>query len=387
MSDADIISAMRRKAGVGRPPPDVQPLSPAKALRIAAAKAAEDTIGLVLQVLEVSEEKSAISRLPGEVPEHALLSLLEGPENAYGLAIFDRNTVAAIVEQQTVGRVLSLAPDVRPPTATDSVMCAPLCDRMLRLFEAQLAELPDPPAVAGYHTAAQLREARSIAIAFDDVPYRLYRLKLLLGREGREGEILLIFPHMPVASGPAQGHGHDFGAAFQEAVMKTEARLDTVLHRVSLTLSDVAGLQEGMMIPIPREALSRVELRAGERLISRARLGQINGKRALRVVLTTEDDDALEAELSSSGGFDMAALGGEGFPALSGGMQGEMGMEGDLPALGDLPAMGELPPLGDLPPLEDMAGDSVGGFPAVDGLPPLGDGEGFPAMGELPALE
>jgi len=32
MSDADIISAMRRKAGVGRPPPDVQPMSPAKAL-------------------------------------------------------------------------------------------------------------------------------------------------------------------------------------------------------------------------------------------------------------------------------------------------------------------------------------------------------------------
>lgn len=263
MSDADIISAMRRKAGVGRPPPDVQPLTPAKALRIAAAKAAEDTIGLVLQVTEVREERSAISRLPGEVPDHALLSLLEGPANAYGLMVFDRNTVAAIVEQQTAGRVLTLAPEARPPTATDFVMCTPLCNRMLRLFEAQLAELTDPPEIAGYHVAAQLREARSIAIAFEDVPYRLYRLKVMLGCEGREGEILLIFPHVPVASGPVHGTGRDFGVALQDMVMKTEARLDTVLHRLSLPLSEVSGLAEGMMLSIPREALSRVELRAG----------------------------------------------------------------------------------------------------------------------------
>ncbi|MBW6417398.1 FliM/FliN family flagellar motor switch protein [Celeribacter sp. PS-C1] len=365
MSDADIISAMRRKAGVGRPPPDVQPMSPAKALRLAMAKAAEDTIGLVLQVTEVVEERSTISRLPGQVPENALMSLLEGPNNAYGLAVLDKNAVSAIVEQQTTGKVLSLPPEDRPPTATDAVMCSDLCNQVLRQFESHIAEVAAPPEIAGFHVAAQLQEARSIAIAFDDVPYRLYRARVTLGRRGREGEVFFVFPFAaPKLKTLDEGAG-DFSSTFQNVVMKSEARLDTVLHRVRLTLGDVTSLTEGMMIPIPREALSRVEVRADDRLVSRARLGQINGKRALRVVICANGEDDAEAlghEAFGAGDI----VGATEFPALSG--VGDMGMSdpaggGDaLPPLGDLPAMGDLPSLGDL-----------GDLTPLSDLPPLGD--------------
>jgi len=357
MSDADVISAMRRKAGVGRPPPDVQPMSPTKALRLAAAKAAEDSIGLVMQVTHVAEERSSILRLPEQLPDDALLSLLEGPDNAYGLAVFDRNVVSAVVEQQTTGKVLKLPPEERAPTATDAVMCTEITDHILSLFETNVAEVADPPHVEGFRVAAQLREARSISIAFEDVPYRVYRISVSLGRGVREGEILLVFPYARATPKPVPGAPNNFGRDFQAVVMTSEARLDTVLHRIRLPLADVMSLEVGMVLSIPRSAVSKVELRADDRLVSRAQLGQINGKRAVRLIFMTGDDDPLDASYGpDEGGFgDMGApSGSSAVPALSNGM-------GDVPPMGDFPAMGDM---GDLPDLGH-----------------------FPAMGDLPSLE
>jgi len=376
MSDADIISAMRRKAGVGRPPPDVQPMSPAKALRVAAAKAAEDSIGLVMQVTHVAEERSSILRLPEQLPDDALLSLLEGPDNAYGLAVFDRNVVSAVVEQQTTGKVLKLPPEERAPTATDAVMCTEITDHILSLFETNVAEVADPPHVEGFRVAAQLREARSISIAFEDVPYRVYRISVSLGRGVREGEILLVFPYARATPKPVPGAPNNFGRDFQAVVMTSEARLDTVLHRIRLPLADVMSLEVGMVLSIPRSAVSKVELRADDRLVSRAQLGQINGKRAVRLIFMTGDDDPLDASYGpDEGGFgDMGApSGSSAVPALSNGM-GDVPPMGDFPAMGD---MGDLPPLGAFPALGDMGGD-------MGDLPDLGH---FPAMGDLPSLE
>lgn len=376
MSDADIISAMRRKAGVGRPPPDVQPMSPAKALRLAAAKAAEDSIGLVMQVTHVAEERSSILRLPEQLPDDALLSLLEGPDNAYGLAVFDRNVVSAVVEQQTTGKVLKLPPEERAPTATDAVMCTEITDHILSLFETNVAEVADPPHVEGFRVAAQLREARSISIAFEDVPYRVYRISVSLGRGVREGEILLVFPYARATPKPVPGAPNNFGRDFQAVVMTSEARLDTVLHRIRLPLADVMSLEVGMVLSIPRSAVSKVELRADDRLVSRAQLGQINGKRAVRLIFMTGDDDPLDASYGpDEGGFgDMGApSGSSAVPALSNGM-GDVPPMGDFPAMGD---MGDLPPLGAFPALGDMGGD-------MGDLPDLGH---FPAMGDLPSLD
>lgn len=384
MSDADIISAMRRKAGVGRPPPDVQPMSPAKALRLAAAKAAEDTIGLVLQVTDVTEHRSSIARLPDFLPEHALLSLLEGPDHAYGVAVLDRNVVSAIVEQQTTGKVLKLAPEERAPTATDAVMCSELTDNILSLFGTHVAAITAPPDVAGFRVAAQLREARSISIAFDDISYRLYRLSVSLGRGVREGEILFVFPYARPAPKPEPGAPNDFGRDFQAVVMKSEARLDTVFHRVRLPLADVMSLEVGMMLPIPRSAVSRVELRADDRLVSRAHLGQINGKRALRLIFASEADAAADGSLEGDEFGDMNMTGAPQDLLALAGDQNEFG---DLAAyndvgnfdaaegLGDLPDLGGLAPLGELGDLGDL-GEKVdfpdlGGFPSLADLPPL----------------
>ncbi|AJE47726.1 FliM/FliN family flagellar motor switch protein [Celeribacter indicus] len=366
MSDAELISAIRRKAGVGRPPPEVEPMSPAKALRLACAKAAEEVLGLVLQVTQVLEEKTALSRLPGTIPDFALLALLEGPRNACGLCVLDRNAVAAVVEQQTTGKVLRLAPEDRPPTATDAVMCSGVIDAMLAGFEGEVQHLPSPPDVAGFRFAAQLREPRSIAMAFDDVAYRLWRVTVSLGRGVREGEILFVFPCAPPVPPPAPGMQSDFTRDFQAAVMRAEARIDTVLHRLRMPLSEAMALAEGELLPLPREALSRVELRADGRFLSRARLGQLSGKRAVRLVDGPPQDARGQKEAAA--GFELPAPGA--LPGLSGGRG----------------AGGARPPLADLPPEELLSGDLA---VSPDGMAAAMEGAlrgaGEPAPGKVSA--
>jgi flagellar motor switch protein FliM len=381
MSDEDLISAMRRKAGVGRPPPDVTVMSAAKALRLAVVKAAEEATGMVMQVTDVREELTSTSRLPDVIPDHSLLALLEGPENTYGLAVFSLAVTTSVVEQMTTGNVQKHPPEDRKPTSTDSVMCFELIDSMLAFFEQIVAEAVDPPVVEGYRAAAQLSETRSIPIAFDDIRYRMYRLSVDMGRGLRNGEIMFIYPASRPKPKPEPGMPSDWERDFRTSVLKTKAVLETVLHRVSLPLSDVANLEVGMTIPIPHEALSRVEVVADGHRVSQGRLGQVNGYRAVRVDLhptALTDDD---------GGMD----GGAGFPALgSGALSDEMEM--DLPGLGDFPAMGSMGDEGDamsgeLPPLGDLGSD----FPTMgdmgDDLPALGDMGDFPAMGELPSLD
>lgn len=357
MPDEEVISAMRRKAGVGRPPPDVSPMSPQKALRLAFAKAGEDAIGLFLHVSEVEETQTSVRRVSELVPDHALMSVMNGPEESYGLCVLDRNTVAAIVEQQTAGRVLARVPEERPPTSTDAVMCSEVCDAILGLFDHLSAEVPQPPFVRGFRIGAQLREPRSITLAFEDIPYRLYRIALQLGRGERVGEAFLVFPFHEPRGADEESENEAFGRKFQEAVLRSEVRLETVLCRLRLPLSEVMALQAGGGIALPNDCLTRVEVRAEDRTLAWARLGQFSGKRALRLRWTPDREgepegidaasDLAPLSLETDGAFKMdeppvlaAALteGGGGEDDLAQfSLEEPFALEDSFPALDDLP--------------------------------------------------
>jgi flagellar motor switch protein FliM len=370
MADEDLISAMRRKVGVGRPPPEVTAMSAPKALRLALAKAAEANIGMVLQVNDVVESMTSISRLPDSIPDHSLLALLEGPEHAYGLAVFSLAVTTSVVEQLTTGNVQKHSPEVRDPTSTDSVMCFDLIDHMLANFETIVAEASSPPEIANYRTAAQLSETRSIPIAFDDIQYRMYRVSVEMGRGVRQGEILFVFPALRPKPKLEAGTQTVWETNFQASVMKTEAELETVLHRASLSLSEVSNLQVGMQIPVPKQALNRVELVVDGQRISVGRLGQVNGHRAVRIDLNPVEDS--DSEMSMTEGFE-----GNATMNIS-------GFADDMPALGGSPDSSDFGG-GEFADTA-MQGGIGGDFPSFAGdtdLPDLGD---FPAMAELPAL-
>ena len=97
----------------------------------------------------------------------------------------------------------------------------------------------------------------------------------------------------PVVSDPA------WTEHFQAEIARTAIRLDALLEGHSLTLGEVAALRVGQVLPLPKTALSRCELRNGPKLLFRCELGQADGRYSLRVDEVSPREEMEEAPRSS----------------------------------------------------------------------------------------
>ena len=390
MSDETELSAMRRKAGAGRPPPEIGRTTAATALRVAVAQAAEDVAALVALAAAVKEDRVVRDGFIDALPEHALLALCEDEAGRFGMVVMDPQALAALIEIQTTGRVVPHKAEPRAPTRTDAILSADFINRMLELFTELVAEadLPVLPAIEGFRYALPLADTRAVSMTLEDIPYRQYTLTMDLGSGAKEGQLQLLFPFDPPRRASI-ARGADDGETVGEAVMDTQAEMHAVLHRLELTLNEVVALEVGALVPVPRAALSRVTLEGVTGAeISSGRLGQVGGHRAVRISDELPDEAAVEAGLPATDAVS-AMPPGAAMPAMPDIPPApELGAPDALAGLGEAAGADALPPLGagDLPPLGDG-----GGLPPLEagGLPPLGGGE-LPPLGgdgDLPPLD
>lgn len=393
MSDERQLTAMHRKAGAGRPPPEIGRATAATALRVAVAQAAEDVAALVALAASVDEKRTVRETFVEELPEHALLALCEGPESRFGMVVIDPQALAALIEVQTTGRVVPHKAEPRAPTRTDAILSADFINRLQEVFAEMAAEadLPVLPAIEGFRYALPLSDARAVSMTLEDIPYRQFTLTLDMGGGAKEGQLQLLFPYDPPRRRPADGEATE---TLAETVMDSQAEMQVVLHRLDMPLQAVRALTVGQLMPVPQEALSSLVLEGvtGEQ-VSVGRLGQVNGHRAVRIVDEAASREAgsvaapMPAIQEAPAGLDMPPampdpisadpglppLGGDGLPPLGGDGLPPLGGGDDLPPLGG----GDLPPLGDIGGLGDL--DSACD---VDGLPPLDPAP--MAIGDLP---
>jgi flagellar motor switch protein FliM len=334
-------SAMRRKAGAGRPPPEIGQITAAKALRGAVVQAAEEVAGLVAITGAVTEARTTLAPLEEALPEHPLLGLVEGAGGRFGLVILDAQVVAALIEMQTTGRVAPRPVEARAPTRTDAILCADFIDRTLELFEARVAEadLPLAPALTGFRYALALAEARAIALTLEDVAYRQFSVPLDLGRGAKTGEMRLVLPFDPPGAGAHTGvDGAGFSEALRVRVLEAEVQLSATLARCEMALADVTRIAVGAVIPLPGEGLAGVVIEdLHGRVVARGRLGRADGHRAVRIARP-----GVEA-------MQTAAAGPAGEVAMASGDPSQLATAlaedaGDSPAsLSDLPGLTPLP--------------------------------------------
>lgn len=385
MSSTQQPSAIRRKAGAGRPPPEIGALTPARALRAALARAAQEAVGLVAVAGDVTEARTTREPATQTLPETPLLALLEGPREQLGLMVLDPQTVAALIEFQTTGRVVPRPAQVRAPTRTDAVMCADFVDAVLENLETQVteAELPMAPALTGYRYSMALPEPRAVEMTLEDLPYRQLSVSVDFGHGAKTGHVTLLLPF----AAPSANGGATDGAAFREAlqaqVLDAEASLTATLARHEMTLAEITKLAPGMVIALPHEALAaiRIEDLSGQ-TVAFGRLGQAEGHRAVRVQAENAMPGAGTAaikETSTGAGTDpgtglgmgagsapaapMAGLNGGPAPDLPGALGHDTSGGDDLP---DLAALGEFAPQ---PSTETEEG--LGELPDIDGLADL----------------
>ena len=280
-------AGLRRKAMIARHEQDARMMSPLRALRLAAEKAADESFSLVLSVQPIARSETDHAGLLEQIPDGVLLLLLDGPDGRVGVMTLDAALLAALIEMQTVGQVLARPLRDRPLTRTDAAMAAPLVDGVLLRMSQHLADHPDRHWACGYRFGAMIEDRRSLGLALGAPDYHVFRLPLDIADGVRAGELMLALPQHVEPEVPVSDAGQgEVSPHLQLRVLEAPVRLDAVLCRLSLPLADIGRLAVGDVLALPADALRVIAIEGvGRRRVATARLGKLDGMRALCLTL------------------------------------------------------------------------------------------------------
>jgi flagellar motor switch protein FliM len=261
-------------------------------------------VGLPLAVLGIREEEGPLDDQLARLDGDLLLLALRQEGGPLGLGALDGEGRAAAIEAQALGRVSPTPPEPREATAADAALARPLFESFLREAQAAVESTPLAGWLRDPSVAERLPSAREAAMLLPDGRYRMVRMTLDLGAGGRQGLFLLLarLPEPPRQLGPP---GEEPEATVATQALRSQARVEAVLHRLRLPLSAAEALEPGQLLPLPGVTVASVRLEAGGVPLGPARLGQVAGMRAVRI------ETPLAPELA-----DLAGLGAPPAPLL-----------------------------------------------------------------------
>ncbi|MFT4150407.1 MAG: FliM/FliN family flagellar motor C-terminal domain-containing protein [Paracoccaceae bacterium] len=288
-------AVIRRKVAAATPPAAEGSPGADRGWRLALARAARDVLKLGLEVRGLSLDRMSLAELLELPEERSLLAVVEGPDEGLGLMALSPPVLAAMVEVQTLGRVLPVPPAARRPTRTDAAMIAPAIDAALSGLEIALAEEADLIWAGGFRYASFLDDARPLGLLLDDTGYRVLRAEVSLAEGARTGGVLLALPaegrgpRPARIAPPAADAGPAFARALAAQVADAGCVLQAVLARLSMPLSQVMALSAGEFLPLPAAALDRIGFEGVDaRRLAEGKLGQNRGMRAVRLTPPVE---------------------------------------------------------------------------------------------------
>ncbi|MDM7930932.1 FliM/FliN family flagellar motor switch protein [Tabrizicola sp.] len=286
-----MIDVIRRKIDRARVPLADGAPGADRGWRLALARATRDAMGLDLEFRRLKVTRASLAELLEIAPDRALVALLDGPQAGLGILMLDPSVTAALIEMQTIGRLSQQAPTLRKPTRIDAAMVAGVIDRALTGLEETLAEEADFVWAGGFRYASFLEDTRPLALLLEEESYRVLLADVALGGGDREGQVILILPANGRGERPELSDIGDeadiphFANALAAQVLRVDSRLDAVIGRLTLPISQIMGLGPGDLLDLPLAGLDAISLETLEgRQVARARLGQNRGMRALKVL-------------------------------------------------------------------------------------------------------
>lgn len=276
---------MQRKMAAGRESTPTGARSALRALRLAMARSAADVFDLPLSVIGATQNRCGQDRLGQHLGDDQLLMLLDGPDGLVGAASLDKDCIAVLIQQQTMGLVTGVSPSERAFTGTDAALAAPLIDATLKRA-VDLVDLPaDQRCLHGFQFGARADDLRSLMLALDADKYRIFALTLDFASGKQQGEMLLVLPEVPEPVIEREENPTEpAGPRMDQTIGTVRADLTAVICRLQIPLAELATMAPGDVLPLVREQLSQTDLISinGSRVAS-GRLGQIGGLRAIRV--------------------------------------------------------------------------------------------------------
>ncbi|NNE51077.1 MAG: hypothetical protein HKN30_01585 [Sulfitobacter sp.] len=379
-------TALHRKAATGRAEHDARAMSLQKALRLSIAKTADELFDLAMATLSLRTEEVDGPELIQHFSDEALLILLEGPHRRRAALVLDLALVSAIVQQQTMGRVLPGAGDEpRAMTGTDAAMCAPFLDGWLERSEGLPEKAADRRMLTGFRFGARADDARQLQLAMEASDYLVCHIGVDIAAGACQGRMILC---LPKASGPdlsemegdatevleGAGHVDRDSPQLSDTVLELNADLNVAIAQLRMPLHRLSALRVGEVLDLKvNDFETATILTLGGKRIGRGTLGQIDGVRALEVTHRPTRQDQPRRRASDRAGLEQEDVGGQALALL----------EGRQPQMPE-PTMAppELPDIPDLPNVtEDAEAPKFAEFAGISDLPDL------PELGELPPLD
>ena len=278
------MSVLHRKAKAGRKEHQARAMTVAKALRLTTAKTADDLFDMPLAVIGFQQDKRTNDSLAEPFVEGSLLILLDGPTGQTGAVVLGPDFVSALIQQQTTGRVSPKPAAPRVLTATDATLCAPMIDALFARAHALLETDTDRAVLPAYRYGARCENPRLLQMALSDPEYGVFRMTLDIAAGAHQSYATLILPVQTAHAVPIHSENEAGPNRMSNIAMSLPADLTAVLCKIRLTVVGLGDLQLGDLLRLPPDASSDVRLvSATGRVVARGGLGQINGKRAVRL--------------------------------------------------------------------------------------------------------
>jgi len=374
--------ASRRLVGTARR------MNPVLALKAALPKAAELELNMRLTVKEAKEGVLDTQAMMEAIPEDSLVTILAAKDGAQGLAGFDPQLLAALIEMQTTGHVSTVRAVVRPWTITDGQMCEPFIDRVFDVLEMLLDADGRGPWFYGYRFLRKVNDRRKLAMTLEETRYLFYACKVELGDGAKTGMLWLALPDSvrnATTDGQVGPENADWQGGLRSAVLGSTVPLNAILYKSHVPLSWVMSLQAGQIINVPAQQIDTLSIvDSGDRVVGTAKLGQASGQRAIRIMSKgSESAGGLVASGSAAkpSAPPIADLPSGMPPPLPSGVPSATSGDGALSELPEMPATGGLPDLPSFPNLPAGGGlldlPPIGGVGDLSGLPDL---PGFPPL-------
>lgn len=245
-------------------------------------------LGLQLGTVSVTAMQNLDAAIAA-LPENGLAAALEDAGGRRGLIGLSPGLVDALVEVQTTGRVEAADLPPRPVTRIDETLTRDFIDLALAAFsqEAQGITARDWPERMGY--GSRIRDRREITLLLPEGVYLILAAELGFDGVDRRAAFVMVFPQDPaLARGEGPGRSKPVDAVWQEAreriLSEIRLPLDVILLRLTRPLAEVQRLAVDDLLPFAPADLAEVALENAEgRVLAHGRLGQLGGRRALRL--------------------------------------------------------------------------------------------------------
>ncbi len=272
------LAAGREDAGGGRP----GARSALRALRLAIARAAENVLDLRLSVIGATQWRGTADGLGRRLGGNRLLIMLDGPDEATGAVALDPGLVTALIQHQTMGRVIGGDVPERIFTATDAALAEPLIAAVMSCVPDLADDDLDRACFTGFRPGIWIEDFESLALALEGCECRLFDMKLDLAGGAGQGALSLVLPDADARQGSETADKDR--ADMAEALGAARADLTAVLCRMRMPLDALGRLAPGDLLPLAGYRLDRTGLYGIDgRMVASGRLGQAGGARAIRI--------------------------------------------------------------------------------------------------------